>query len=249
MRELIQSKLDEIERAKHVKILYACESGSRAWGFESEDSDYDVRFFYVHTSEWYLSIGDKRDVIEDVGQILDFNGWELRKMLKLLKGSNTSVFEKLQSPVVYKEMNGFRDELWAISEDYFNPIGGIYSYISLVKSFYKDELSSKQVKLKKYFYVLRSLLAAKWIMQKQTVPPMEFAILRTLELGTEWNELIDQLLCEKSKVNEFYRIPRNRFLSEYVESEMATLDAYVRRLRAKPSGSIEPLDKFFRKWI
>jgi len=88
VKEEILKRLDQIEREENVRIFYACESGSRAWGFESTDSDWDVLFIYVHPRDWYLSIDveDKRNVIErSINDELDISGWDLRKGLKLLR--------------------------------------------------------------------------------------------------------------------------------------------------------------------
>ena len=105
VREEILKRLDQIEREENVSIVYACESGSRAWGFESTDSDWDVRFIYVHGQDWYLSIDveEKRDVIErPVNDELDISGWDLRKALKLVRRS-PPLLEWLSSPIISKE--------------------------------------------------------------------------------------------------------------------------------------------------
>src|SRR5262245_32616508 len=108
MKETIIEKLHEIELSQQVQVLFACESGSRAWGFHSIDSDYDVRFVYMHRSDWYLSIEDKKDVIElPVNEVLDISGWDLRKALKLFRSSNSVIYEWLQSPILYIEGDGF----------------------------------------------------------------------------------------------------------------------------------------------
>jgi uncharacterized protein len=249
MKNEILKRLIEIEMAHDVKILYACESGSRAWGFDSRDSDYDVRFFYVHNQDWYLSIGEKRDVIENVGKVLDFSGWELRKMLRLYRSSNSSIFEKLQSPVVYKEVDGFRNELWNMASDYHKPISCIHSYLNLASSFYKEELCKEEVKLKKYFYVLRSILAAKWIMVKSEVPPMEFAKLRKLESGKIWNNVVDKLLYDKINGDESLTVSKSNVLNSFVLNEVEQLEVYAKNLKAKTKASTKQLDEFFRKWI
>ncbi|MED1919930.1 nucleotidyltransferase domain-containing protein, partial [Bacillus thuringiensis] len=112
MREIILEKLKEIEQAHDLKVLFAVESGSRAWGFPSKDSDYDVRFVYVKKPEWYLSIDDKRDVVEEpINDLLDINGWDIRKALKLFRKSNPPLQEWLVSDIVYLDTLGFRDEL------------------------------------------------------------------------------------------------------------------------------------------
>ena len=86
MRQEILQRLSDIEAKYDVKILLAVESGSRAWGFESKDSDYDVRFIYVHRKDWYLSLIEGRDVIEELDPdgVLDLAGWDLKKALLLM---------------------------------------------------------------------------------------------------------------------------------------------------------------------
>ena len=120
MRDIITAKLAEIEQHENVRIIYAVESGSRAWGFASPDSDYDVRFIYVHSKEFYLKLEKTRDVIEwQLDETLDINGWDLQKTLRLLHKSNPTVFEWNQSPIVYKitpEWNTIRSKF----NDYFS---------------------------------------------------------------------------------------------------------------------------------
>ncbi len=104
MKQRIIDELKRIEQSYGVKIVYAVESGSRAWGFPSQDSDYDVRFIYVPKKEWYFSIEQERDVIEEpIHDLLDISGWELRKTLRLFKKSNPPLLEWLSSDIVYYE--------------------------------------------------------------------------------------------------------------------------------------------------
>src|SRR4051794_14574214 len=100
----VSAALLAVEHEKDVRVLYACESGSRAWGFASRDSDYDVPFLYVHERDWYLSVDDRRDVLEyPLRDELDVSGWELRKALRLLRKSNPPLLEWLNSPMVYRD--------------------------------------------------------------------------------------------------------------------------------------------------
>src|SRR5688572_12611281 len=164
MKEIIFEKLKSIEHQFDVKILYACESGSRAWGFASPDSDYDVRFIYVHKMDYYLSIDEQRDVIElPINDVLDINGWELRKALRLFRKSNAPLYEWLQSPIVYAADPGFVDGLKSLMSGIFSARAGMHHYLSMAKSVFDSELSGEMVKLKKYFYALRPILAAMWI--------------------------------------------------------------------------------------
>ena len=113
----IDVRLSAIEAEFGVRILYACESGSRGWGFASPDSDYDVRFIYVHPLAWYLQVHVQRDVIElPISDELDINGWELRKALGLLRKGNATLIEWLDSPIVYRAdavfLQAMRNAAW-----------------------------------------------------------------------------------------------------------------------------------------
>ena len=112
VRQEILQRLKQTEQDKNVRIVMAIESGSRAWGFESPDSDYDVRFIYVHEKDWYLSIdsSEERDVIEyPITDDIDLNGWDIRKALKLFSKSNPSFIEWIHSPITYIDTGCFRD--------------------------------------------------------------------------------------------------------------------------------------------
>jgi predicted nucleotidyltransferase len=112
MQTRIATALAALEAQHGIRILCACESGSRAWGFPSPDSDYDVRFIYVHALDWYLGLDEGPDTLNfPVDDELDLAGWELRKTLRLLRSSNAALFEWLQSPIVYHEVPGFRAQL------------------------------------------------------------------------------------------------------------------------------------------
>lgn len=104
MFEIIKDKIQEIEKKENVRVLRCVESGSRAWGFASPDSDYDVRFIYVRPKEYYLRLEKKRDVIEwQLDETLDINGWDIQKALRLLHKSNPTLFEWNSSPIIYKQ--------------------------------------------------------------------------------------------------------------------------------------------------
>ena len=95
-----------------MRVLLAVESGSRAWGFASPNSDYDARFIYSSAPDWYLSIDleDKHDVIEyPIVDEIDLNGWDVRKALRLFARSNPAFVEWIQSPTIYLERGGFAD--------------------------------------------------------------------------------------------------------------------------------------------
>ena len=132
MVDVIKERLDIIQRERNINILYACESGSRAWGFASPDSDYDVRFIYARKLNDYLAITNRADVMEyPISEVLDISGWELRKTLQLFLKSNAPLYEWLQSPVIYKNDALFADELIALIPAYFSLRAGCHHYHSM----------------------------------------------------------------------------------------------------------------------
>lgn len=134
MFETIKQKLLETEREFDIKILYAVESGSRDWGFASPDSDYDCRFIYIHKSDWYLSIDEKKDFIEyPVDEVFDINGWDIKKALKLLRKSNPPLLEWFTSPIVYMEDREVMDNMRKLGTHFFNPVNAIYHYLHIAK--------------------------------------------------------------------------------------------------------------------
>ena len=170
MRALIAEKLADIERQHQVTVLYACESGSRGWGFASPDSDYDVRFVYVHRLPWYLTVLPGRDVIEQpISGDLDINGWDLRKTLGLLRDSNPTLLEWLRSPIVYRAVEPWAPR--ALAEEEFSLVRGYHHYVSMARKNLREHLLGEVVRYKKYLYVLRPLLAARWIREGRGARP------------------------------------------------------------------------------
>jgi len=232
LKEIIIAKIADLEQKENVRIIHAVESGSRAWGFASPDSDYDVRFIYVRPEEYYLRLEKTRDVIEwQLDKTLDINGWDLQKALRLLHSSNPTLFEWNNSPIVYKttdEWTAIRKEI----NNYFSAKAGLYHYLSTANSNYREYLKGDMVKLKKYFYVVRPLLACKWILDKKCPPPMLFAELVEAELETNMKPIIYDLLKVKmitSEVGEGKRIDRlNEYIDENLISLKETIDAMPR---------------------
>ncbi len=223
-RLTIEEKLAEIERAEEVRILFAIESGSRAWGFPSPDSDYDVRFVYVHKPEWYLSIDPRRDVIElPIEGDFDINGWDLKKALQLLTKSNPVLLEWLSSPIVYRANETVMRRLSELGQRtaYFKP--SIFHYLHLCSSQYGRFIEGKEsVQLKKYFYCLRPALALMWLRTNPGQPvPMALNELRGgLSLDSELSAFFDHLLERKAVTKELGSGPRHAALDGFIEHEM-----------------------------
>jgi uncharacterized protein len=250
MLRTIQKQLSLLEEKENIRILFAIESGSRAWGFASKDSDFDVRFVYARSKDFYLSIEDKKDVIElPINEVLDVNGWDIRKALKLFKGSNAALYEWIQSPIVYKNDFGFKAQLQTLSNDYFSLRAGIHHYISMTKSVYEGDLKSSEAKLKKYFYALRHALASRWIRKFKEVPPMEFSILRQLIIDDlEINKLIDEWLVLKTEGDESTLVERNELVNKFLLREVAEGELFAREVEKK-EGGVEALNRLFRESI
>ena len=176
IKEDIVNRLKHIESEHDVRILWAIESGSRSWGFESPDSDYDVRFIYAHKREWYLSIEEERDVITPpINGVFDFSGWDLRKALRLFRKSNPVFFEWIVSPYVYHRSGNFISKIRKLARKYYSHKAGAYHYLHMAEHNYKAYLENKtEVNLKKYFYVLRPLLNIRWLMERKGLIPMSF---------------------------------------------------------------------------
>ena len=220
MKDIILRELKKIEAQENVKIIMAIESGSRAWGFASPDSDYDVRFIYVRKEEDYLKLEKTRDVIEwKLDDVLDINGWDIKKALQLLHNSNPTVFEWCASPIVYWETEE-SEWLKDILPQYFSVKKSLHHYWHTSETHYKTHLLSDEVNIKKYFYALRPLLAAKWILDKRCAPPMLFEELVEEELEAELVPEVNRLLDMKKTLPEMGKAPRIQVINDYIESEL-----------------------------
>ena len=248
VNETIKKKLAEIQAEKKVKILYAVESGSRAWGFESTDSDYDVRFIYAHPKNWYFNILPKRDVIEyPINDLFDYSGWDLRKTLFLMNKSNPVLFEWLKSPIVYHKDPFSFGVLEQLSLSYFSPISSIYHYLHMATGNYRSYLQDDYVKIKKYFYVLRPILACMWIENYSESPPVEFDKLLTQITNTELLNNIDELLKRKKSGVEMGLEPKREIINSFIETKIKHFEESVRLFDPRKKPDHEELDKSFVK--
>jgi predicted nucleotidyltransferase len=231
VREEIHGRLRRAEVAHDVKVLLAVESGSRAWGFPSPNSDFDARFIYVNRPEWYLSVGleEQRDVIEyPIVDDMDINGWDLRKALRLFRVSNPGFVEWVQSPLVYESQGGFAARARALLPEVYSVERGIYHYRSMAKTNFRGYLQTEQVPLKKYFYVLRPLLAVRWLERRQQPAPIEFErLLETIHDVEGLRETIDDLLALKRRTPELGLSPQIAPIQRFIEQELARLDTLV----------------------
>lgn len=249
MRARILEKLAQLESQHQVKVLFACESGSRGWGFASPDSDYDVRFVYVHRLPWYLTVEPGRDVIEQpISDELDINGWELRKTLSLLRESNPTLLEWLRSPIVYRQEEPWAGRLRMLAEEGFSPVRGYHHYVSMARKNLREYLLGEQVRYKKYLYVLRPLLAARWIREGRGVPAMRFAELAQATVPDR--ALLDEinaLLAVKMRAGEAATSPRWVGLHDFIERELAVATAHP--ISESHRADSRPLDQYLHEAV
>jgi uncharacterized protein len=249
VKDEIIAELDAIERDHAVRVLYCCESGSRAWGFESVDSDYDPRFIYVHPQNWYLSIEQGRDVIErQAPGDLDLAGWELAKALRLFRKSNPPMMEWLASPLVYRSDDTFMFELRELLPVYYSPDRCFMHYRSMAVGNYRTYLKGEVVRLKKYLYVLRPVLGCLWIERGMGPVPVQFVEkLDALFPSGALREEIDELIRIKMSGGELDEGKRNDVISGFLERELERLEGLS--LRGADLPDPEPLNDLFRRTI
>ncbi len=245
----VRDALAQVEAERNVRVLYACESGSRAWGFASRNSDYDVRFLYVHQRDWYLSVEDRRDVIErPIADDLDVSGWELRKALRLLRKSNPPLLEWLKSPVVYRHDPVFLAEFGALAAEFYSPRRCFAHYLRMAFGNWRDYLRGREeVSLKKYLYVFRPLLACRWIERQLGPVPMRFAQLVEAVLDeAEVRAALNELVVRKQAAEELAVAPPVEALSRFLEVELPRLEALKEPDEA--TAEVEELNGFFRRY-
>lgn len=189
----IQDNLNAIEKEQNVTVLLAAESGSRAWGFASPDSDYDVRFIYLRPLEDYLRLDPPKDTIcRQPDEVLDISGWDLKKALPAFGKGNASVMEWCASPIVYRQAPEWESVKTAVLK-FFSEKAALYHYANTAFNTYREYLRGETVSYKKYFYALRPLLCCRWIERFHQPPPVEFSRLLQLFDGPD-SDLSPELL-------------------------------------------------------
>lgn len=251
IRDQILRQLCEIEREHQVRIPIAIESGSRAWGFASPDSDYDCRFVYVRPREWYLSVFAGKDTIEYTPDaVFDVGGWDVRKVIQHLVKSNAVMLEWLSSPVIYRIDEGVRAELWKLGEAFFNPVAVCWHYLSMARNKLVEIEEADTSKIKKYCYVLRPLACIRYIYTHNKIPYMEYQRnLAEIDLSTRIKKEIEALLKEKETAAEGFLIPRNEHLLRYFQETSAWAENWLGTLHHEKNRDYEQANKVFRNII
>ena len=269
----IQDNLDAIEKQYALRILLAVESGSRAWGFASPDSDYDVRFIYMRPREEYLRIDAVKDVIEwKLDEVLDINGWDVKKALLAFAKGNPNVMEWANSPIIYRKAAQW-DALQEAALHYFSEKSALCHYYGTANSTLRGYLTGDLIRYKKYFYALRPLLCCRWIERYHTAPPMEFEKLLALleEPGTTQKtetlqnpgsplapeppltpalyEAIRELLARKAKTEEKDLKAQMPVIIEFIREECARQKQISDAAKDDHRHDYTELNEAFRKLL
>jgi predicted nucleotidyltransferase len=255
MRKEILSGLERIAHERDVKVLFACESGSRAWGTESDDSDYDVRFIYVSSIHDYVSLTESRDVIEIMDEELniDYVGWDLRKALNLLRKGNPSIIEWVRSPIRYVDVDGFAWNLEALGLDEVNLRSLAFHYMGLLHKQYKAYWTKEEIPFKKYFYAIRPILAIEFIVTYRDIPPINFGeLVQSSNMPEEILPEFRELRRMKPITTEINGKGRFENLDRWIGKKCDEMPDFIKTNLANysvPSVDTRAFDKFFRNVI
>lgn len=240
----IEQLLKEIEDSRPIRILYACESGSRAWGFASPDSDYDIRFVFAREKNSYLSVREGLESIDlPLQGLLDAGGWDIRKAARLLGKSNGALVEWLHSPIVYRNEDGFRERWQDAARAVFSPRSSHAHYRGLAKQMIFGKLDREEVRAKDYLYALRAVLSARWVADGKGIPPVPFPDLVSTAPG-DLQSLIPDLLRHKAESAESQLMAKIPALDIYLE---AFINDHVEIPENDPD--FDRLDELFRREI
>jgi len=249
----VLDKLIALEEEHDIEIIYACESGSRAWGFESKNSDYDVRFIYVHNDpDWYLNIERSYlsldDTIEEMDGDYDLAGWDIAKALWLMRKSNPPLLEWLNSPLVYLSEPKLLELLQTASKEYFTEERSYRHYLHMATGNYKEYLKGDSVRLKKYLYVIRPILACKWLEKYHKDVPVLFSLLVNEFLSGDLLDAVNDLLERKMAGEEIDEGPRIEVINTFLEAEIPRMKSVADSLEENVIP-IDNINKVFKKII
>lgn len=237
----ITELIDDVERRNGVSIILAVENGSRAWGFESPLSDYDVRFIYHHSPSWYVSAFSRRDNI-DLATIhnIDAAGWDITKLMRLLYKGNASVYEWLNSPIVYRQDPQKCAQLRELAEKVFNPDANFRHYLALAKK----RITDSRRHPKRFLYLIRAVLSARYISDNNSPPPVLFSALSKSYLPGTLDNMLAAVIENKNtlELSNAWTVPLE--LWKYVEHEFAELGNVV--IEHRHEGDSDVYDRTLR---
>ena len=252
MREKILKELEVEAGRRNCRILFAVESGSRAWGFASPDSDYDIRVAYVRPLDWYLGL---EEGLADTWNAmlpgdLDIAAWDLRKLLRQFLKSNASLLEWIGSPIVYSDC-GLIGELKELTDRVFNPTHVAYHYASMFRHVFADRSEDGMISVKKLCYALRANAAVAWVREHETMPPTAFAaVLEGIRLSADERTAIEELLMTKARAAEKDRIRPDARLARLVKDRYGELASVSYRKALPPVDETRKmLEDLFRQYV
>lgn len=250
IEQKIKEKLAEIEEKEQVRVIYAAESGSRAWGVESPDSDYDVRFVYVRPLRDYLKLEKQSDVIDwQIDEVWDINGWDIKKVLQQFHGGNATLFEWCGSPVVYKQTTDWI-RVMKTAQNYFSEKAAVHHYYGIARNTWEKYLRGNTVKYKKYVYALRPILSVCYIEKYYCMPPVLLRdLMNTVALPGNVMETIERMLLLKTSVNEKALLPQLPVLQDYICTELDRISKTVKQITDDRKEDWEPLNKIFEELL
>ncbi len=251
IQDQIIEKLSLIEAEHKIKIPLAVESGSRAWGFASPDSDYDCRFVYVRPKDFYLSVFEQKDTIDYTPDaIFDLSGWDLKKFIEHLVKSNAVMLEWLQSNVIYRKNATVARELWELGKAFFNPVSVSWHYLSMAKNKLEEVSQGETSKIKRYFYIMRPLACVRFIREHGEVPFMEYRKnFEQISVPSVIRDEIDELMAQKEQAKEAQEIARNRLLIDYFQQEVAEAEHWLSGAKFEKNQDYARADQCFRTII
>lgn len=252
MKAIILQRLKDIESRYDVRILLAVESGSRAWGFASKDSDYDVRFIYVHRKEWYLTLIEGRDVIEELDSdgVMDIAGWDLKKALLLMGKGNCAFAEWLNSPIVYYKDEEFFKPVNSLKDDYFRKVSAVNHYYHMAMNHDKRYLEKRGWEMKRFMYHLRGLLASKYVAIYGTYPPVVFKeLVEKMVSNKPIKAEISDLVRLKQESREHNTMIVSDSLVVFATGVAKEIETMFGTIPDENLPSLKKLDEFFLKII
>jgi len=239
-RSEVSRRLREVEAERNLRIVFACESGSRAWGFASTDSDFDVRFIFVRPTEDYLKLTPPKDAF-DLHQDQDFDlaGWDIRKTAELMRRCNPPLMEWLDSPIVYEADNVISPKLIELRDVYFDPKKAAHHYLSLSAGIWNKYIEDEPSPVrKKYLYALRPLACIRFIEMHRTQPPTLFdAVLDAIDWNDETRGAIATLVDQKRSASELGSQPADPVLTDHIVSSLNEAERIAAKLPVNETPS------------
>lgn len=250
----IESTLRQIEIDNGLEVLFAVESGSRMWGFASPNSDYDVRFVYRRRPKHYLAVTpkDDPDLVFAEGDI-DAVGWDIRKFLRLVGGSNPAAFEWLTAEIPYRRHAEFYDQLGAMWQ-FLNPFKLGHHYLSMARHNYREHMrdgTAPSVRLKKYLYITRPLLCLHWLHENNRsglTPPMDFGKLLWGVRAVCPRAELEALADAKRAGDELAEGPAHPAINDFIDETFRKGPEMIAKL-SEPNPDFKVLDRVFQDLI